>query len=32
VREAVARAALERQGEDVGVGVGFMEVRMNLRV
>ena len=28
VREAIARAAFERQDEDVRVGGGFMEVRM----
>ena len=28
MREAIARAAFERQGEDVRVGGGFMEVRV----
>jgi hypothetical protein len=28
VREAITRAAFERQGDDMRVGGGFMEVRM----
>jgi centromere protein X len=30
VRETIARAAFEKQGEYVGVGGGFMEVRVNV--
>jgi centromere protein X len=30
VREAIARAAFERQGENVRVGGGFMEVCVNM--
>jgi hypothetical protein len=30
VKETIARAASEKQGEDVGVGGGFMEVRVNV--
>jgi centromere protein X len=30
VRETIAKAAFEKQGEDAGVGAGFMEVRVNV--